>query len=77
MTVVYRSIPQYLQRNAGVVPRKGHDSFLFSPFQFTGKMELHLIHTMPCQVYMTVPKCILFRVLESTSHHHTVTPSFN
>jgi len=73
MTVVYRGISQYLQRNAGVVPRKGHDSLIFSPFQFTGKMELHLTHTMPRQVCMTVPKCTLFCVLESTSHH-TIPP---
>jgi len=69
MTVVYWGIPQYLKKNAGVVPRKGHANFLFSPFQFTGKMELYLMNTMPCQVCMTVPKCTLFCVLESTSHH--------
>jgi hypothetical protein len=79
MMVVYWVITQYLHTNAGVLPRKGHDSFLFSPLQFTGKTELHLTHTMPCQVWMTVPKCTLFCVLESphtTLYHHTVTPSF-
>jgi len=55
--------------SSNLVPRKGHDGFLFSPCQFTGKMELHLTHTMPCQVWMTVPKCTLFCVLQSTSHH--------
>jgi hypothetical protein len=32
MIVVYLGIPQYLQRNAGVVPGKGHDSFFIQSF---------------------------------------------
>jgi hypothetical protein len=75
MIVFYLGIPQYLQRNVGVVTRKGHDSFLFSPFQFTGMMELHLNHTMPCLVCMNEPKCILLYTIIHFTPHYTTTQS--
>jgi hypothetical protein len=72
MTVVYWGIPQYLQRNAGVVPRKGHDSFLLSfAVHWKDGTTLNPHHAMPNTYDCAKMHTLLYVRIHFTSHYTT------